>query len=459
VGLPASTYRERARKRLWAADALTIVLVASVAVAVALFLSDGGGAGFGTFAGTLTSLGVIAGLAAMDLVLMMFLLSARVPFIDRTIGQDRALLVHGSLGEPILYLLLGHGVLLLLGYAATEGITPMAEALSLWASGLDLRWAVLSLALFIVVAGTSVIALKRRLPQEIWHGIHLLTYVAVALAIPHQFTLSGLFAPGTAQRWYWIALMVLTGAAVLTYRVVVPITRSLYHRVRITQVTEVAPGVATIDMTGRDLARLNTRAGQYFLWRFLTPDLWWEPHPFSVSARPTPTSLRITVRNLGTGTAKLMNIRPGTKIAIEGPYGIFTEAARASAQVLLIGSGIGNSPIRGLLEDLTFSYGGATVMLRASTPDEVYLLDEISALCEQRGARLFVLTGPRATGTSSWLPAPAVASGYTITSYLPPGQVPDVYVCGPLPWTELVLQDARNAGFPAENIHSERFAL
>ncbi|KQO00820.1 oxidoreductase [Arthrobacter sp. Leaf234] len=457
--MPASTYRERARKRLWAADALTIVLVTSVAVAVALFLSDGGAAGFGSFAGMLTSMGVIAGLAAMDLVLVMFLLSARVPIIDRTIGQDKALLVHGSLGEPILYLLLAHGALLLLGYAATEGISPVAEALSLWASGLDLRWAVLSLVLFVLVAGTSVIAVKRRLPQEIWHGIHLLTYAAVALSIPHQFSLSGLFAPGTIQRWYWIALMVLTGAAVLTYRVLLPTIRSLHHQIRITRVTEVAPGVATIDMTGRDVERLNTRAGQYFIWRFLTPDLWWQPHPFSVSARPTPTSLRITVRNLGAGTAKLMSIRPGTKVAIEGPYGIFTEAARASAQVLLIGSGIGNSPIRGLLEDLTFPYGSATVILRASRPNEVYLLDEISALCEQRGARLFVLTGPRATWNSSWLPASAVASGYTMTSYLPPGQVPDVYVCGPLPWTDLVLADARNAGFPSENIHSERFAL
>ncbi|WP_459340390.1 ferredoxin reductase family protein [Arthrobacter sp. MDT2-16] len=436
-----------------------MLLITSVALAVALFLSDGGAAGFGTFAGILTSLGVIAGLAAMDLVLVMFLLSARVPVIDKTIGQDKALLVHGSLGESILYLLLAHGALLLLGYAATEGITPIAEALSLWASGLDLRWAVLSLVLFIVVAGTSVIAVKRRLPQEIWHGIHLLTYAAVALSIPHQFSLSGLFAPGTIQRWYWIALMVLTGAAVLTYRVIVPVSRSLHHQVRISRVTEVAPGVATIEMTGRNLEHLNTRAGQYFIWRFLTPNLWWQPHPFSISAKPTPTSLRITIRNLGGGTAKLMKIRPGTKVAIEGPYGIFTEAARASAQVLLIGSGIGNSPIRGLLEDLTFPYGGATVILRASRPDEVYLLDEISDLCQRRGARLFVLTGPRATGQPSWLPQSAVASGYTMTSYLPPGQVPDVYVCGPLPWTDLVLQDAHNASFPAENLHSERFAL
>jgi predicted ferric reductase len=459
LGLPLSAYRQRARRRLQATDALTVVLAASVAVAVALYLSDGGASGFGTPSGFLTSLGVVAGLAAMDLVLVMFLLSARVPAIDRTIGQDKALVLHGLLGKPILYLLVAHGALLLLGYAATEGISPITEALSLWASGRDLQWAVVSLGLFTLVAVTSLVAVKRRLGQEVWHGIHLLTYAAVALSIPHQFSLSGLFSPGTLQRWYWLTLMILTGAAVLAYRVLVPLIRSLRHQVRITRVTGVAPGVVTIDMTGRDLERLHAQAGQFFIWRFLTPALWWQPHPFSVSAPPTRTSLRITVRNLGAGTARLMDIRPGTRVAIEGPYGIFTEAARTSRQVLLVGSGIGNAPIRGLLEGLTFLPGDATVVLRASSPAEVYLLDEISALCEYRGARLFVLTGRRATGHSSWLPATAVGAGYTLGSYLPAGQVPDVYVCGPLPWTDLVRQDALDAGIPAESIHAEKFAL
>lgn len=108
-GLPASVYWQRVRRRLLAVDALTIIFVASVAVAVALFLSDRAFSGFMSFAGALTSLGVVAGLVAMDLVLVMFLLSARVPVIDRTIGQDKAMMLHGSLGKPILYLLIMHG--------------------------------------------------------------------------------------------------------------------------------------------------------------------------------------------------------------------------------------------------------------------------------------------------------------------------------------------------------------
>ena len=32
-----------------------------------------------------------------------------------------------------------------------------------------------------------------------------------------------------------------------------------------------APGVVSLYLTGRELDRLEVRAGQYFRWRFLTP--------------------------------------------------------------------------------------------------------------------------------------------------------------------------------------------
>ena len=56
--------------------------------------------GFSTPAGSFTALGIVAGLAGMDLVLLMLLLAARIPFIDTTVGHDRALEFHRKLGKP-----------------------------------------------------------------------------------------------------------------------------------------------------------------------------------------------------------------------------------------------------------------------------------------------------------------------------------------------------------------------
>jgi len=76
---------------------------------------------------------------------------------------------------------------------------------------------VVGLVTLSVVAITSIMAVKRSLPYEVWHVIHLTTYAAVGLSLPHQFSVSGLFAQGTWQRWYWLALFTLVALGLLSF--------------------------------------------------------------------------------------------------------------------------------------------------------------------------------------------------------------------------------------------------
>lgn len=456
-------FRPQARRRLLRADILGVLAWLSPVAAVALWLSDGGASGFSSFAGTMTALGIVAGLIGMDLVLLMLLLAARIPFIDNTIGHDRALEIHKTLGKPALYLLLAHGLFIAIGYGAAEGLDPISESVSLWVNVPDMWLAFVSMALFIAVVVTSLVAVRRRFPYEFWYAIHLLTYAAVATAIPHQFSVGGLFAEGTWQRSYWLALCIATGATLLLYRVYQPLAATFRHQLTVSRVVRVAPDVFSIEMTGRHLERLAGAGGRFFFWRFLAPGFWWQPHPFSLSAEPVgPTSrgqgkLRITVRNLGDGSARLAHITPGTKVAIEGPYGMFSTAARSRNNVVMIGAGIGNTPLRSLLESTPFEPSQATVLLRGHDESELFLGQEIMALCQARGATLFHLTGPRSTGKSPWLPQPAERAGFTLNSYAPGIADADVYVCGPTPWAASVIRDVQAAGVSAEQLHYERF--
>ncbi|WP_309476759.1 hypothetical protein [Arthrobacter sp. ISL-95] len=203
--------------------------------------------------------------------------------------------------------------------------------------------------------------------------------------------------------------------------------------------------------------------GRFFFWRFLAPGHWWQSHPFSLSAEPSPGrgtapgKLRITVRKLGAGSARLAHIKPGTKVAIEGPYGLFSTAARSRNKVVMIGAGIGITPLRSLLETTPFQPGHATVLLRGHDESELFLGQEIMALCQARGVTLFHLTGPRSSGTHAWLPHNAVENGFGLSSYAPDIADADVYVCGPAPWAASVIRDVRSAGVPAEQLHYERF--
>ncbi|MGO4254711.1 ferric reductase-like transmembrane domain-containing protein [Paenarthrobacter sp. TAF1] len=456
-------FRPQARRRLARADVLAFVGWLSPVAAVTLWLADGGASGFSSFAATMTSLGIVAGLIGMDLVLLMLLLAARIPFVDNTIGHDRALEVHKKLGKPALYLLLAHGLLLAIGYGAAEGLDPVSESVSLWVNVPDMWLAFVSMALFVAVVVTSLVAVRRKFPYEFWYAIHLLTYVAVGTAIPHQFSVGGLFAEGTWQRWYWLAICIATGAALLLYRVYLPLAATFRHQLTVSRVVRVAPDVFSIEMTGLQLERLAGAGGRFFFWRFLAPGHWWQPHPFSLSAEPVsgvgskPGSLRITVRNLGEGSARLARIKPGTKVALEGPYGMFSTAARTRNNVVMIGAGIGITPLRSLLESTPFEPGQATVLLRGHDESELFLGKEIMALCQARGATLFHLTGPRSAGVRSWLPESATTAGFTIASYAPGIADADVYVCGPTPWAASVIREVRAAGVPDEQVHYERF--
>lgn len=451
------------RRRLLRADLLTVLFWASLAGAVAVWLADGGAAGFTTPAGSFTALGIVAGLAGMDLVLLMLLLVARIPFIDNTVGHDRALEFHRKLGKPALYLLLAHGTLIAIGYGLAEGLDPVSEAVALWVLVPDMWLAYISMVLFIAVVVTSLVAVRRRFPYEFWYAIHLLTYAAVLTSLPHQFSVGGLFAEGTWQRWYWLALCMATGAALLYYRAAQPLVACFRHQLTVKRVVPVAPGVVNIEMSGLRLDQLAGSGGRFFIWRFLAPGLWWHPHPFSLSADPVRLdaaregTLRITVRNLGRGSAQLASLKPGTKVALEGPYGLFSTAARSRNRVVMVGAGIGITPVRALLESTPFQPGNATVILRGHSESELYLGQEILDLCQQRGATLFHLTGPRPAGVRTWLPENSARAGHRLASYDPNIADADVYVCGPAAWAQSVLGDARAAGVREDQLHYERF--
>ena len=453
----ARRYRQQARGRTWRADLLHVLGMSLFAVAISFFLADGGLSRFATQAQAITSLGVSAGLVATTAMVLMFLLAARVPFIDRTIGHDQALALHRAMGQWTVAGVAVHGLLLVIGYWLTDQLSPLSEFVSL-ISNQDLELAVASVALLGFVGVTSVIAVKNALPHEVWWVVHLLTYLALLAAIPHQFSMGGIFAGGFSRGW-WIAMFAVTGFAVLTFRMVLPLIESLDHRLRVVRVVPEGQGVVSITMRGRRIQDLGASAGQFFHWRFLSRDLWWHQHPFSLSQAPTTNELCVTVRNLGRGTADLMTVRPGTPVAIEGPYGIFSERARTRPDVVLIGIGIGIAPIRALLEAAHFVPGGATVILRSSSPAQLYLFREVEALCHARGAGLILLTGHRGAhrdGSPSWLPN--AHADLRLSDLVPNLRDADLYVCGPPTAAALVVDDALASGMGHEQIHLERFA-
>lgn len=449
-------YRKAHFKRSNIADTITGLCWISVALVIALFLADHGIEEMQTPAGLWTAIGQVTGLIGTDLLLIQLILAARLPAIDQSIGHDRAIEAHQKLGKPVLIMLALHAITLTIGYGLNDKLSFIPEAVSML-SDKDLLLAGIGLALIGSIVITSLTLIRRKLDYDMWFIIHLTAYIAILASIPHQFSYGAIFGEGTIARWYWIILYGVTFGSILLFRVIKPIVSSLRHDLTVSEVRTEAPGVITLTIKGRELNRLTARSGQFFMWRFWTAGLWWHAHPFSLSASPTNSSLRITIRALGNGSEKIQRIQPGTRVSIQGPYGLFTEMARTSRKLVLIAAGIGITPIRALLEDSAFNPGEATVIIRKPSIKDNYLMDEIQEICAQRGARLYVMTGPRSKDPENWRPGNSSFEDYELKDLVPSLQESDVYICGPAHWSRLVAKDAKKSGLANHQIHWERF--
>ena len=429
----------------------------TVAMTIVLFLIWGGPAQL-TGGTALTSAGTIAGLIGTDLVLVMVFLAARVPLIDRIIGHDVALAYHRKLGEPALYLILAHFGLLTVGRAIENGRNVAAETIALLGGPDDTGLAYIGLAVFILVVLTSAVkALRQWFTHEVWFAIHTLSYIGIVMALPHQSIDGAVLAPDSNRYVYWLTLYAIAFGSMLVWRVIVPVVRSARHNLRVVSVEHIAPDVVSIHLSGRRLDRLRAAGGQYAIWRFWSLATWFHGHPISLSAVPTTTSARITVRALGKGSARISQVRPGTRVGFAGMFGIFTDAHRSSPRLAVAAAGVGITPVRALLEDSALRPGEATVVLRGSSDNDRYLWDEVGTLADSSQSSVVLMSGSRPEHGEAWMSAEAVRQGLTIEKVFPDLLNSDLYVCGPPTWADLVVKDARTAGMPASQIHMERF--
>jgi predicted ferric reductase len=402
-----------------------------------------------------TAVGRLAGLLSAALMLIQVVLLARVPVVERSWGQDRLARVHRVVGFTSFDLLLAHIALVTWGYAGGLGaIVPTAWHLVATYPGMLLALA--GTVCLVMVVVTSIRAARRRLRYESWHLLHLYAYLGVALALPHQLWTGQDFVGHPIATGLWWAVWGATLGAVLVWRLLVPLVRSLRHQLRVTSVVDEGQGVVSVYLAGRRLDRLRVEAGQFLNWRFLGRSGWTRANPYSLSAAPDGRSLRISVKALGDGSADLRRVRPGTRVAVEGPYGRLTERARHGRGVVLIGAGVGITPIRALAEGLDYAPGEAVLVHRYA--EQPLFARELAVLERERGLRVVNSPGRRRTA-DSWLGAgaPALDDSRTLTHWVPDIADRDVYVCGPRPWADAVRRSARAAGVPANRIHDEAF--
>lgn len=442
-------------RRLILQDAVEVLGYLTVIGVMLMFFFDGGWKIVQDVPTALDAISRLASLTGTALMLVMLMLSSRVPWIDKVIGHDQALTAHKKLGKPALYLILTHFTSSLIAYTITDGQTVIGELIWMVTNLEEGVKAFIALTSLIAVVVTSLVFARTRVKYETWFTVHLLAYVVVLFSLPHMLEIGSDLVNNEVHRWIWLFLYWFVGANIVWFRVLQPLLLAAMTQTKVSRVTPESSNASSIFISGKKMSRYQAKPGQFFYVRFLTKGLALQAHPFSLAAVPTADSVRFTIGGSGDASRKIQNLKPGTPVILEGPFGVFTEASRTKRKVLMIGAGLGLVPIRALAEGLTSTPGDITILARVRDTKDAALLEELRAISELRGHKLELLTGRR-PNMGRWITSkePDIDA---LRRIAPDFADSDIYICGPLAMRDAAVETLTKAGVPSYQIHTEEY--
>jgi predicted ferric reductase len=444
---PTRIYKHSAAGTDWAA----LLLGAGLGLTLALQLTTVRLSDFNTFYAIVVSISRLTALVGTYFAVVGMFLIARIPWVESGVGHDRLVTWHRKLGPWSLYAIGAHVFLIVFGFAGQDSI-PLYKEMWEFLTTYDWMWFALAGFVLMVMAGvTSYKKARAKMSYETWWMVHILTYAAVAASFMHQVVNGQMFIGHPLNRAYWTGLYIVMAASILYWRFWVPFYRSMKVNLKVEKVVVEGPGVVSVIMKGYHLDTLSAQGGQFFGWRFLTKGHFLMSHPYSLSAAPTEKHLRITVKDLGDHSRSLAFLKPGTSVFVEGPYGAFTAGRSTQPHVVLVGGGVGITPIRALMDELN---GGVQmdVLFRASREEDLVLKKEMDYIAHNSDGsiRVHYLVGPRKDhpmdARSLRMLVPQVADS-------------DIYICGPEPLVSQVRKAAEDLGVPKNRFHDEAFAF
>jgi predicted ferric reductase len=288
----------------------------------------------------------IGSLCGTVLLFWQFLLGYR-QLASRWVACDYlwTLRIHKLLGVAAVALILLHPIF----------ITPYyLRKRDLWLLWVDLPWplnvlvpgGIVAFLILVAIAVTSTL-LREKMGKRAWYLTHLSSYVLLPLVFIHGYPI-GMTLAETGLRHVWQVLFVLTGALYLFRALARFGAFSSVYEVKWTD--HVTENVVELCMqpTGRPI---RPASGQF---AFFRRGLSQPARPFTVSKYDeTSGELCITVKALGRTTRQLQNVQVGERFLVDGPYGVFGQAALISPRpVVMLAGGIGITPFRRLIREL-----------------------------------------------------------------------------------------------------------
>jgi predicted ferric reductase len=446
----ASAHRPLPHRRytVFSDNHLLAFFCAAIGIILTVWFRHGGFGALGDGSVPLaTSLAQLTGIAASFAGLAGLSLAGRPLAVEHRYGLDQVFIWHRILGETMAVLLGVHVVTSVFSWGLVSGFG--AAILDLTGREPYMAMAFVGALIIGGVTISSLRSIRRQMSYETWYFVHLLAYVGFVVSFSHEIVWGESFSDDTFARWIWIVMHVGVGVMLVRGRwgrFIGAVVRPMHvadHRTLNDNTTE-------LRLAGGGLHKMIGDAGQFVIVRPLVRGLWWQAHPFSLSAAPTTDGLRISVKSLGDGSSSIRELPRGTRIAVEGPFGACTPRTIDDRKVLFIVGGIGVAPVKAMLERLDRRHQ-PIVLYRASRHDDLVYANELRGMAQELGGELLTLVGPTAS-----LAVKDPFSGKVLATAIPDVAERVCVLCGPerLLWAGRA--GLREAGVRGADIHFEQ---
>ena len=393
-----------------------------------------------------TSVTALSGLLASAVALLALVLVGRPLSLERRFGLDRLFVWHRILGDSMGLFLAVHVMAGSIAWAAVSGWSN--AVIDLTGRTPYMALAFVGALLIGVVTVTSLKSIRRQLSYETWYFIHLLAYVGMAVSFGHEIYLGSDLANDSVARWFWVGLHVGVIALLSTARWGRTL-KAIVRPLRITSIEKVGHKTVAIEVSGPSLKNRVGDAGQFCFVRPLRKGLWWQSHPFSMSAAPTKDRIRFTIKDRGDASHSITQMAKGTRVVVEGPFGVVTPDVLEGSKALFVVGGVGVAPVLAMVQRLVPDHE-PIVLYRAHSEKDLVHLEELTEAVEGLGGRILTLTGP-----TSKLTVKDPFSAKVITAAIPDVARRAVVLCGPDRLLLAARSGLKAAGVPAGRIYSE----
>lgn len=375
------------------------------------------------------------GASALILMAWAQVMATRLAFVEPVFGSlDRVYVLHKWSGVLALVAILVHDTI----DAEMDGLGPGTAMVELGETLGEL-----SLYGLLILA---VISVATFVPYHLWKWTHRLMGAFFLASSLHYLLELKPFSSFTDPAGIYVSAFCVIGLLAYSYTLLPETSRSA-HAYRVTAVRD-ACGAAEISLAAED-KRVRHVPGQFAVFSFRQTGLT-EPHPYSLSAPAVGDGgLQITVKPLGDFTHRLVkDLKPGTSVAVQGPFGRFTRRANRTESEIWIAGGIGITPFLAWAEALS-GRDTAQIQLfwavrsRAEAPQ----LDRIEAAAAAHPSLKLHLC---VSSEGNRLSPEMIADAADVTN----GKA---WFCGPVGMRRSLYQELVKHGMDARRFHYEEF--